>query len=233
MKTWFLYPQYSAPMPVQMALDEVVFGHMINKEELAQPDGTVLRFYFSSEPWISLGYLQKMDVQRLKNPVCRRITGGGMVYHGEDIIFSLIARKSAHPSFSSVKESYIKIHEALIGGLSDMGISARMYRCSEPLPKGNECFQFPICSDVAVGKEKIAGGSQKRSQQVLLHQESIQMRNVDSQNLITHLTVSIEKTFGVTVIPSDLPLEFLREADRLKGLKYPDLRTVAVNPQSE
>jgi lipoate-protein ligase A len=93
---WSLLPTISAPMPLQMALDEILFE---SQKKISQVP--TLRFYVSSAPWISVGCsfrdsaaLLKSDLV-LKNPhlpICRRVTGGGCVLHSKDLIFSLAAR---------------------------------------------------------------------------------------------------------------------------------------------
>ncbi len=101
MKIWNLYPSISAPMPFQMAFDELLFRR-IQKD--GESSGPFLRFYFSSEPWITLGYSQENNGHKANSiPVCKRITGGGTVFHGKDLVFSITALKSHDESFGSVR----------------------------------------------------------------------------------------------------------------------------------
>ena len=65
--SWSQLPTISASMPFQMALDEVLFrsledAYHQNPEVELSP---LFRFYFSSEPWISVGYSHKEDVSTL------------------------------------------------------------------------------------------------------------------------------------------------------------------------
>ena len=91
-------------MSFQMALDEVLFRNM---EE--NPGEPVLRFYYADGPSVTVGYSHKGT----DKGTIPRMTGGGRVIHGDDLIFSLIARKEHDESFRSVRVSYWKIHEAL------------------------------------------------------------------------------------------------------------------------
>ncbi|MBI3306676.1 MAG: lipoate--protein ligase family protein [Candidatus Omnitrophica bacterium] len=213
MNSWLLYPSISAPMPFQMAFDEILFRQ--RETETGPP---ILRFYFSSEPWISVGFSYR---DTPSSPTVRRITGGGLVRHGSDLIFSLIARKSDDESFKSVRVSYWKIHEAVKAGLEAIGNLPRFYRCDENLPRGQDCFRYPIATDLAVGPDKAAGGAQKRSAGALLHQESIQWKGMpDSETLIPALKEGFEKIFKVALVWADLDPALLEEAEKLSEEKY-------------
>jgi lipoate-protein ligase A len=138
------------------------------------------------------------------------------------LLFSLVARKQHDESFSSVRVSYWKIHEAVKGALESLGRNPRFFRCDEKLERGADCFRFPIATDLAIGAEKIAGGAQKRSDGVLLHQESIQLKeeNLDAQALVLALQEGFEKIFGITLIPAPLDPALLEAAEKLAQEKY-------------
>lgn len=201
---WSLLPTISAPMPLQMALDEVLF--LAQKKD---PQTPVLRFYISPEPWISVGcsFREAADLSRSslirrnpQVPVCRRATGGGCVFHGEDLIFSLIARHEEQGFLSTVQKSYGKIHECVKKGLEQCGLDPKFYDPEAKLPKGSDCFDFPVESDLSWKGQKIAGGAQKRSEGVLLHQESIRIpRGVDRWKLGKALQQGFETVFGVVI----------------------------------
>ncbi|MBU9889809.1 MAG: hypothetical protein KTQ49_08090 [Candidatus Omnitrophica bacterium] len=196
-------------MPFQMALDELFFDSHI--QELRP---TILRFYYASEPWISAGYsfrsardLQKSSVV-LENtgiPVCRRPTGGGCVLHGADLTFSIIARYAPDgDALNSVRTSYGKIHEGVKMGLGKLGFNADFYTSRDALPQGKDCFRSPVVSDLSWRGCKIAGGAQKRSRGVLLHQESIRVPpRVERAALARAVTAGLETVFGVSIGAAD------------------------------
>ncbi|MFA6600663.1 MAG: hypothetical protein WC352_04970 [Candidatus Omnitrophota bacterium] len=208
MKVWHFLPLISAPMPFQMTVDETLFRSRLEaaEKEILPP---ILRFYLASEPWISVGYSGSADAPEGGIPVCRRITGGGRVLHGKDLIFSLVAHKGAHESFREVRASYVAIHTAVKLGLEKAGRKPRFYRCTENLPKGGDCFRFPIPSDLAVDGRKAAGGAQKRSRGILLHQESVQFEGMDRERLREALETAFAEVFGVSLIPQDLDPELI------------------------
>lgn len=229
-------------MPLQMALDELLF-----ESQKKDPQAPVLRFYVSSAPWISVGCsfrdsaaLSRSDLI-LKNPqvpVCRRVTGGGCVLHGQDLIFSLIARYAeGDPSLtpgvtfqglSSVRTSYAKIHEGVKMGLQLCGLNPKFYSHEDGLTQGNDCFDFPVESDLSWKGKKIAGGAQKRSQGVLLHHESIQTpAGVGRDELIRAIRKGLEGVFGISIQNADIDPAIYFEAEQLakgKGLQTRDPR---------
>jgi lipoate-protein ligase A len=217
---WSLLPTISAPMPLQMVLDELLFE--TQKRESQAP---ALRFYVSSEPWISAGCsfrdaaaLSKSALI-LKNPqvpVCRRITGGGCVLHSRDLIFSLIARYNETPSpLSYVSASYGNIHEGVKKGLEFCGLDTKFYAPEDALIHGNDCFDFPVKSDLSWKDKKVAGGAQKRSGGVLLHQESILIPpGVERVDLIRAIRKGLETVFEATIRDADLDPEIFLKAER-------------------
>ncbi len=217
---WSLLPAISAPMPLQMALDELLFESQ--KKELQSP---TLRFYVSPAPWISVGYsfrdaeaLSKSELilKNSKVPVCKRITGGGCVLHGGDLIFTLTARMSSDTEkLGSVRTSYAKIHESVRRGLQECGLDPKFYSEKEALPKGNDCFDFPVESDLSWKGKKIAGGAQKRSEGVLLHHESIMIpAGVERESLTQSIRKGFESVFSVTTENADLDPELYFQAER-------------------
>ncbi|HPW76974.1 MAG: Octanoyltransferase LipM [Candidatus Omnitrophica bacterium ADurb.Bin292] len=218
--SWKRLPTLSAPMSLQMALDEILFDRF--KQNLRS--GAVLRFYHSSSPWISVGYsfktkesLRSSELIRAHSeiPLVSRMTGGGCVLHGEDLIFSLIASCAEIPRLQSVKESYAAIHHVVKMGIGRFGMETRFYEEDEELPKGADCFSYPVARDLSLGNRKVAGGAQKRSEGVLLHHESIVLpRYVNSGDLAHAIQAGFEKVFNVSVELMDFDPEIYFEAER-------------------
>jgi len=219
-------------MPFQMAMDEILFRQMVDSTSPREELKPVLRFYYASEPWISVGYAYSgwknaecnpkagNEAPRTDIPVCRRITGGGRVVHGKDLMFTLIAPKGAHGSFRSVKESYAKIHECVKAALEQTGRKPSFFK-DEELPLGKDCFLFPIASDLALDGEKIAGGGQKRSMGILMHQESIQMKRLgDPEVLKDLLEKTFEEIFKACLEPAPFWPELFMKTEKMGDEKY-------------
>ena len=215
---------------MQMALDELLFEQALSSRLAGGASRAGLRFYYASEPWISLGYAysgwKNPEVFPSDSaaeggiPVCRRLTGGGRVLHGRDLMFTLIADREFDDSFKSVRISYLKLHEVLKEALEVFGVDCRFYRCDEALEKGRDCFRYPIATDLEAGGKKIAGGGQKRSQGVLMHQESIQVSGALEPELWKAFLECFCQTFGTVVVPQDWDPDLLFQAERIGELRY-------------
>jgi lipoyl(octanoyl) transferase len=219
MKQWRLYPSLSATMAFQMAVDEVLFRRYFLDREDSLP---LLRFYYSSEPAISVGYTYRgPEPTNGGKPFCRRWTGGGRVDHGRDLMFSIAAYKTDDESFPSVRMSYLKIHESVKLAYETLGLRPRFYRCDEGLPKGSDCFQFPIATDLACGDHKIAGGAQKRTRGAFLHQESLVIpKGIDSKVLEQTIAAGMENIFKIKLDTANWKPDYFKEAEVLKQAKY-------------
>lgn len=162
------------PGPVNMALDEVL---------LAESSGRwpVLRFYRWTVPTVSFGYFEPAaDARRLAagRPVVRRMTGGGLVEHGDDVTYTLVVpRPTPFVNFRST-ESYRLIHAAVASALAHGGLLVRSHPGNPapgPAGDGNACFRQPVLHDLTTDGHKVAGGAQRRTRAGLLHQGSVRL----------------------------------------------------------
>ncbi len=219
LKKWRLFPVLSAPMPFQMTLDRLLFEN--HKAEIQPP---LLRVYYSSAPWVSVGYAadkqpgyalaaSQHSIQNI--PVCRRITGGGTVVHGQDLIFSLFARKQDDPEkFESVETSYRHIHEAVKRAFLKLGTQADFY-AGEKFENGRDCFLSPVATDLHAAGRKVAGGAQKRAEDVFLHEESIQPpAGLLLEDLERELLMSFAEYFGVKIERAEIRPDILFAAEK-------------------
>lgn len=228
MKSWQILPVISAPMPFQMALDEILF-----RRAESRCGSPVLRFFFSSEPWTTVGYSMKSVYPGRTEKLCRRLTGGGRVEHGKDLIFSLIASKEHDDSFGSVRMSYLKIHEAIKKGYEVLNLSCEFYRCDENFPKGGDCFLYPIATDLKSKGRKVAGGAQKRSAGVLLHEESVILtEGLDPFDLMKAIRNGFEEVFAIRCEDITMDPLWLEETAVLAREKYLRVQPAAANVSS-
>ncbi len=164
-----------------MAIDE----YLMESQALPEAKPT-LRFYSWDKPAYSIGYFQnigemakRFQSSTSETPIVRRMTGGGLVSHGQDITFS-IAVKEDHPFFScGAKDSYLKVNEAVRLGLKPLYPRVDYADCkSIPIGRGKghrDCFEDPVCYDLLLNGKKIVGASQRRRNGVVLHQSSIHL----------------------------------------------------------
>ena len=156
--------------PENMAVDEVLL-ETLGEEPL-------LRIYDWEGDWVSLGYFQKIAEARElfageRVEFVRRMTGGGVVDHREDVTYSLIVPRGQALAEARGEESYRMIHAAVVEALRQAGVVARMLR-EDDANESVACFEKAVAWDV-VGEDgrKIAGAGQKRSRAGLLHQGSV------------------------------------------------------------
>jgi lipoate-protein ligase A len=194
---------------LNMAVDEVLM-------ESQRVSGTLatLRFYSWSGPSCTMGYFQNLPEisRRLKLSdkkilAVKRLTGGGMVVHGDDLTFSLATSNPSPWMPADVKDSYLKVNEALRVGLQKVfpGID---YADCKNLPsargKGDRvCFEVPSCYDLLMDGKKIVGASQRRSEGTLLHQSTIFLK-VEPAALIAAIVDGFERKWGVAF--EEIPL---------------------------
>ena len=174
---------HSAAM--NMALDEALL------EYATVPS---IRFYRWHSPALSFGYFGKFaDVARYagERDLVRRWTGGGIVFHGDDLTYSIVIPTNDEAFSESSIAIYEKVHRALrdafegigkravIAGGINRGGAADAIRTAFSAG-GYNCFANPVRADVMVDGRKIAGAAQRRMRRGLLQQGSIQ--GVDLEN---------------------------------------------------
>ena len=116
-----------------------------------------------------------------KISVVRRVTGGGAVFHGEDLTFSLVVKKE-HPCFrGAAKDSYLKVNEVLRIAFKSIYPEIDYADCKSSLaPRGGArriCFEEPVCYDLLLKGKKVLGASQRRRGGVVLHQSSLCLKS--------------------------------------------------------
>jgi lipoyl(octanoyl) transferase len=156
---------------MNMALDEALL------EDAAVP---ILRFYRWRKPSLSFGYFglyAELANQSSEREIVRRWTGGGIVPHGHDVTYSVIIPAS-HPFFArSSPQIYAALHDVIRCALDANGVQATLANSAAPKVSEN-CFANAVRADVMSGGQKIAGAAHRRSRAGLLHQGSIQQRDL-------------------------------------------------------
>jgi lipoyl(octanoyl) transferase len=193
---------------LNMAIDEALL------ESVTKP---TLRFYRWDHPALSFGYFGKLaDVlsHERERDIVRRWTGGGIVFHGEDLTYSLIIPENEAVLLESPRSIYQNTHAALRAALEKNGRSVELVE--ETAPKiSDSCFANPVRADVMLDGQKIAGAAQRRTRRGLLQQGSVQ--NID-------LPLGFEKCFAAHLSrncnDTSLDESILHRADRIAVEKY-------------
>lgn len=154
-----------------MAVDEALL------ESTATP---LLRFYRWRRPSLSFGYFghyEEAAAQSGHREIVRRWTGGGIVPHGDDLTYSVIIPATNAFFAHSSLEIYAKLHESIRLALQANDIEASL--AGAAAPKISEaCFANAVRADVLSNGQKIAGAAHRRTRAGLLHQGSIQCRDL-------------------------------------------------------
>jgi lipoate---protein ligase len=146
-----------------------------------------LRLYTWSPPAVSIGYFQSLhlevneDACREKGiDIVRRITGGGAVFHDQELTYSLVVPESAVPK--DIIKSYEMICGAVVQGLNLLGVQA----------------SFAGINDILVGERKISGSAQTRRNAWVLQHGTL-ILDVDVEKMFSLLKVPDEKLRGKTI----------------------------------
>jgi lipoate-protein ligase A len=159
---------------INMAIDEALL------ETAKIPS---IRFYRWNSPALSFGYFGRFaDVvpYAADRDLVRRWTGGGIVFHGEDLTYSIVIPANDAVFSESSTSIYEKVHRALRDGLAGSGKDAVVAGGGDPggtataRSDGYNCFANPVRADVLIDGRKIAGAAQRRTRRGLLQQGSIQ-----------------------------------------------------------
>lgn len=155
-----------------------------------------LRFYDWKESAYSMGYFQCTKAFNPAVTLVRRITGGGIVKHGEDLTFSLVIDLQKFPVLECVKESYFFIHQGILEGFKILRRPLDVF-LSKRERSEKYCFNSPVPGDLMLGDVKVVGGAQRRRGSLLLHQGTIQLPLLDVERLavIRAIGEGFEKLF--------------------------------------
>lgn len=215
-----------------MALDELLIK---NYDLSAKP---ILRLYQWNKSY-TLGVSQKPEDYKYlceySKDYSKRVTGGGVLFHGHDISYSLII-PTKYMLGLSIKESYEKICTFLLNFYKELGLNAKYAKDDESI----ELSKSPFCQvgfeayDILIDSIKIGGNAQRRTKQVIFQHGSIPVEKASYKGKIgsclkdfaielsyeeieKRLKESFESTFEVELI--DEPLtdeEELKLAELIK-----------------
>src|SRR6266705_1486309 len=108
-----------------------------------------IRFYRWNSPALSFGYFGKFaDIAdyATERDLVRRWTGGGIVFHGDDLTYSIVIPASDPVYDESSIAIYEKIHRALCGALAGHNPGAELVTAANQVRAGdrgscdNDCF---------------------------------------------------------------------------------------------
>jgi lipoate-protein ligase A len=205
------------PGEMNMAIDEALL------ETAAIP---LIRFYRWHSPALSFGYFGRFSdvaIYAGERDLVRRWTGGGIVFHGDDLTYSIVIPASDPAFAESSMTIYERTHRALAnaigarasvaGGVDLGGIVVALQ--AAVTASGYNCFANPVRADVMMDGRKIAGAAQRRTRRGLLQQGSIQGISID-----TDLVEKFARALSADCSEFNIKEEILKRARELVQQKY-------------
>ncbi len=142
----------------------------------------------------------------------RRWTGGGTVFHGEELTLGLwIPASGSFPGLSSA-QIYQTIHERLLPAVRQIHPDAKLVAL-EDCRCGPVCFESPVAYDIIAGSRKILGGALRRSLSGVLYQGSLHA---------SVLPVSLAEALADEVLPLESLPDLEESGASLVSQRYGD-----------
>ena len=182
--SWRLINDGPHPGAENMAIDEALLRSF--DPAASRP---VLRLYGWEPAALSLGRFQKgtevLDLERCRAarlPIVRRITGGGAIYHADEVTYSIICAPGQIPPASSIKESFRVLTGFLLAFYQTLGLSAAYALDTVPDAgrlgeRTDFCFAGRESFDILVQGAKIGGNAQRRQKGLVFQHGSIPLVN--------------------------------------------------------
>lgn len=190
--------------------------------QFSKEDQPILRVY-TWEDSFTVGVSQDVkDYAHYGSNAAKRMTGGGVLFHGHDLSYSLTVPTTWLEGLN-VKQSYEKICTFLLGFYKKLGLDAAYAKDMNniELSKSNFCQVGYEAYDIIVNGLKIGGNAQKRAKHMIFQHGSIPIKRVANKpelgsslpdvgieiqydEAIKLLCESFEESFDVKLVASSL-----------------------------
>ena len=179
-KTFALVTSKSLSAKENMLIDKELF-------EAFTPSSLPIFRIYEWEESFTYGFSQKLDtfkdlsnLQRYNQNHAQRITGGGILFHGNDISYSLIIPTTLVKNIS-VKQSYELICSFLIEFYKSLGLKPIYAKDIEDIKvsKSEYCQEGFEPYDILIDGKKIGGNAQRRSKEIIFQHGSISINNTE------------------------------------------------------
>lgn len=174
--TWWLWLDATPRRGfLNMAIDEAML------DLVAGGAPPVLRLYGWHPDCLSFGHHEpaaaRYQADRLARrgvDVVRRPTGGRVVFHRQELTYSLAA-PVAH--FGSMRAALTSVHAQLQDALAALGVVTEIAPAPAvpPRPDAGPCFHLPAGGELVGAAGKVVGSAQARRRDVLLQQGSVRV----------------------------------------------------------
>jgi lipoate-protein ligase A len=224
-----------------MALDEALAA--------AERPAPTLRLY-RWDPWtLSLGWFQRVGDAELAPflragfGVTRRPTGGGAIFHADELTYSVVLPADDPRIPRDTAASYDWLHEAVRAALAEEGVATEGRGRGAPEAGSDPffCFARTAAIDLVARGRKLVGSAQRRTRSAFLQHGSIPLspngtapgstsvaeerggRAVDPARLEEALGRAFARALGAEAVPASPTPEEEARADSLEREKYGNL----------
>jgi lipoyl(octanoyl) transferase len=180
MKKWRVIDTGKSDCHSNMAIDEALF-----QAHDAFCHMPVLRIYRWNPAAFSIGISQdpaiELDLRECEKEgigFVRRMTGGGVIFHDQELTYSIICSESdiIKPCFA--KETYKLLCSFLIDAYRALGLKAEFALAQARPPKqGWVCFKERERYDILINGNKIGGNAQRRKRGLIFQHGSIPLKS--------------------------------------------------------
>ena len=178
--TWRLIDTGPLDGASNMAIDEALLDSF--DPERSTP---VLRLYGWNPPALSFGRFQDagkvLNLERCRADgvsVVQRITGGGVIYHADELTYAIVCAPQHLPAETTIKESFRFLTGFLLTFYRELGLPAA-YAADMPeeMPRLGKrtpfCFAGRESYDILIDGRKIGGNAQRRMKNAVFQHGSI------------------------------------------------------------
>jgi lipoate-protein ligase A len=194
---------------------EAAFNMALDDALMECATGAVtLRVYGWKPPALSLGYFQpygEFEKYEGVHPIVRRVTGGGAIFHANELTYSITCRLTSGSPFSSIPGTYELVHGVFRKILAGLGVTGQLpgnEAIASDVKDSGYCFYRSAEMDVLVDNRKLIGSAQRRRGDRLLMHGSM----VLGKNPLT------PKTACITENLSEVPRRYNEISLRLREL---------------
>lgn len=159
-------------------------------------DLPILRLY-TWEDSFTIGVSQNLDNYEFTNEFgknyAKRITGGGVLFHGHDLSYSLIIPANLLKDFS-IKQSYEKICTFILNFYKDLNLECMYAKDNDSikLSKNEYCQVGFEAYDILVNCTKIGGNAQRRTKKAVFQHGSIPINCTKIEKLKSKIGSTLE-----------------------------------------
>lgn len=198
---------------INMAIDNALITSF---EENDMPIFRVYHWTKSFTIGISQDFSSYSFTDEYNGDFAKRVTGGGVLFHGHDLSYSLVIPAHLLKSYN-IKQSYEKICYFLLNFYKNLGLKTNFAKDDSAieLSKNEFCQVGFEAYDILVNGQKIGGNAQRRTKKVIFQHGSIPLYTVIKSNTSFENGNMIDNRFGISLEDLDIKLTYEKAKELL------------------